>query len=485
MSAKTLSHWFNKACEGTALRPVLTIDDQGLDCEALASQRAQLVHTLRSHAITEGQSLALSTPSSRFIYLMLHACAELGVSLFPIDPHLPPQWRQVLLENSGVHYLVTTDVLDFIDVAGGSLSVSEVRPGGTLHEGSNEVALVIATSGSSGEPKGVMLEWQTIYNSAVAVNHRLDLGASDCWLNCLPLHHIGGLSILFRTVLAGASMVLHQGFDATRVWQDIQRVRISHLSLVPVMLEQLLAVAEAPPPEFLRVVLIGGAALEPGLAERALAAGWPLFVTYGMSETASQVATQPLTSASAINKPIPLLAGVECSVVDEGGELTNGIGRIRLRGELLMRGYANPEQRAGVGLDETGWYTTGDIGSYQAGSGIQVGGRADAVIISGGENILPQQVERLLQGCPGLSELCVLGVEDSLWGERVCLAYVGEATEQAVERWCRETIKGALRPRLFVQLEQLPRLSNGKLDRHALRQSCSALNGIRGGQHRT
>ena len=95
---------------------------------------------------------------------------------------------------------------------------------------------MIATSGSSGEPKTVMLSSQSLYHSAVAVNRCVDLEAADCWLNCLPLYHVGGLSIVFRTVLAGASMVLHQGFDAARVWRDIRQYRVSHISLVPVML---------------------------------------------------------------------------------------------------------------------------------------------------------------------------------------------------------------------------------------------------------
>ncbi len=318
-----------------------------------------------------------------------------------------------------------------------------------------------------------MLEWDAIYNSALVVNRQLGLGATDCWLNCLPLHHIGGLSIIYRTTLAGASMVLHEGFDAVRVWRDIERYRVTHLSLVPVMLAKLLAVAEGVPPEHLRVVLIGGAALDEALARRALEKGWPLFVTYGMTETGSQVATQSLTSVTNIDAPIPLLEGMECSVVDDAGRATDGVGRIRLRGEMMMRGYANPDQRAGDGLDDDGWYTTGDIGRYSAVSRIQVMGRADEMIISGGENIHPQQVEQLLHDCPGINESCVIGMDDPDWGERVCVVYSGDSSEQQVERWCRENIGGPLRPRLFVRLVQLPRLSNGKIDRQALIQRCS------------
>jgi O-succinylbenzoic acid--CoA ligase len=401
---------------------------------------------------------------------MIHASAELGVTLYPLDPRLPSQWRQGLLKNGGVDSLLVCDSNPSTDLDVSDLSITALKIGGEVKKIGAGVPIVIATSGSGGEPKGIMLEWDSIYHSAMAVNHRLGLRATDCWLNCLPLYHIGGLSIIFRTVLAGASMVLHQGFDAMHVWQDIRRYQVTHISLVPVMLAKLLEVADDAPPEHLRVVLVGGAALDESLARRALDVGWPLFVTYGMSETASQVATQPLNSAVAIRDPIPLLAGTECSVVDAKGVLTNGPGQIRLRGEFLMRGYANPGHKAGDGLDDDGWYVTGDIGTCSVESGIQITGRADEIIISGGENIHPQQVEQLLRDCPGISDLCVFGIDDPEWGERVCVTFSGDASEQAVAQWCRERIAGVLRPRQFVRLEALPRLSNGKIDRHTLKQ---------------
>jgi len=338
------------------------------------------------------------------------------------------------------------------------------------HNIKSDAAILIATSGSSGEPKSLMLGWDSIYNSAQAVNHQLNLASTDCWLNCLPLYHIGGLSIVFRTALTGASMVLHQHFEAERIWQDIRDYQVTHLSLVPVMLEKLLAITGDKPPEHLKVVLIGGAALNEGLAQRALANGWPLFITYGMSETGSQVATKALTTATEINTPIHLLEDMECSVVDKKGNLTNEPGLIRLRGKSLMQGYANPQHKKGDGFDEDGWYTTGDIGSYQPAEGITVIGRADEIIISGGEKIHPQQVERLMHAYAEIDDLCVIGVTDVEWGEKVCAIYSGKATEQKTELWCRENIQGPIRPRLFIRLVELPKLPNGKIDRHLLKQ---------------
>jgi len=467
MVNETLTYWFNIACTDQATSPVIHVDGASFDCVALSQQVEILIQFLRARTIGKGHTLALSTSSSWLFTLLMYASSELGATLYLLDPRLDTQLRKALLDRAGVNYLLTYEGNAVFEL---DITAFTITPLKQAQETESDAAVMIATSGSSGDPRGVMLGWGSIFNSARTINHQLDFGSSDCWLNCLPLYHIGGLSILFRTALAGASMVLHQGFDAECVWRDIKHYGVTHLSLVPVMLEKLLAVTDGAPPEHLRVAVIGGAALNEDLAQRALAADWPLFVTYGMSETSSQVATKVLTFAAEINTPIPLLEGMECSVIDENGKLTDKPGLIRLRGNLLMHGYANSEHRKGNGLDEAGWYTTGDIGSYQPAEGVKVTGRTDELIISGGEKIHPQQVEWLMQTCPEIDELCVTGVADAEWGEKVCVVYSGKATEQAIELWCRENIQGPTRPRLFVRLPELPRLSNGKINRHLLRQ---------------
>ncbi|MDH5485685.1 MAG: acyl--CoA ligase [Gammaproteobacteria bacterium] len=469
MATEALSHWFKLTPADTALSPAIYIDDHAIDYLAMSQRVDWLVQQLRKQSVGQGHRLALMSSSTSLHYLMTHATAALGATFYPLDPALPTAWQQALLNTAAVDYRVSCDSSFDINSDTSLFSVTALGQGGEVSEAQAAPAVMVATSGSSGEPKTVMLSSQSVYNSALAVNQRVDLTTTDCWLNCLPLYHIGGLSIIYRTALAGASMVLHQGFDAGRVWRDIRQYQVSHLSLVPVMLAKLLAVADSAPPRHLRVVLVGGAALDDDLAHRALAAGWPLFLTYGMSETGSQVATQALTTP-AINEPISLLAGVECAVINAMGEPTGGIGRIRFRGKLLMQGYANASGVAGEGLDADGWYTTGDLGCYEPEKGIQVVGRADAVIVSGGNKIHPQALEQLMSACPGVDEVCVLGVVDAEWGERVCAVYTGELDEPALEHWCRQNLGTVQRPRLFVRVPQLPRLASGKLDRYLLRQ---------------
>ena len=445
--------------------------DHSIHADSLSQQCEELIQPLDAYSIVSGQTIAVSTNCSWFILLMLHVSSEMGITLFPLDPRLPPHLRDDLLQQAGVDLLLSYSAPPSVRIDSQFLKISPLPHRTLPNRVHSEVALILATSGSSGAAKAVMLERDALYQSALAVNERLDLRADDCWLNCLPLYHIGGLSIPLRTMLTGASMLLQQGFKPKKVWQDLHRYPVTHLSLVPTMLAQLLDEShQRPLPKSVRTVLIGGEALNLQLAERALAQGWPLFVTYGMSETCSQVALNRWSSSTS-SQTMPLLPGMECSVVNDAGEVIDGIGHIRVRGKMLMRGFANPNHQSGDGIGVNGWYDTGDMGRYSATNGVEIVGRAGRVFKSGGEKVHPRQVEQLIAHHPNIQEFCVIGISDPVWGERVALCYTGNVNKEALERWCRERIDGALRPRLFFHLERLPLLANGKIDHQQLHQS--------------
>ena len=319
------------------------------------------------------------------------------------------------------------------------------------------VALVIATSGSEGEPHGVMLSDASLDAAAAAANRHLPLAAGDLWLDCLPLHHIGGLAILWRCARAGAGVLLHDGFNAEAVAADLARQPVTHLSLVPAMLARLLETGATPPPS-LRHVMIGGAALSQTLHDRAHAAGWPLNPSYGMSETAAQIATWTPADGpwheGLVGRP---LAGSEIALAADG--------RIRVRGPQLMLGYLG-----GGGIDEDGWLTTGDLGEIDAFGRLTVTGRADDMLVSGGANVHPLIVESCLAACPGVRDVAVTGLPDPVWGDLIVALVVGEAAAKDLKTWCRARLPGAAQPRRIVHLASLPRNAAGKLERAALRR---------------
>jgi len=335
-----------------------------------------------------------------------------------------------------------------VDRNGLSIPASPLPPG---------VALVITTSGSEGEPRGVMLSDANLDAAAVASNRRLPLLPGDLWLDCLPLHHIGGLSIVWRCTRAGAAVLLHEGFDAQAVAASLAQHRVTHLSLVPAMLAHLLDTGIRPPVS-LRHVLVGGAALVPSLFDRAIDAGWPLNPSYGMSETAAQVATHTAADgpwhAGLVGRP---LGANELTLAADG--------RIRIRGPQIMAGYVG-----GGGVAADGWLTTGDLGKIDAKGRLTVTGRADDMLISGGCNVPPLMVESCLAGCPGIRDVAVTGVPDPVWGDLVVALVVGNAPPESIDDWCRTRLPGAARPRRIVHLASLPRNATGKLEREALRR---------------
>lgn len=426
-----------------------------VDAAALAPHATALIadgEVLSFSVLAERSRHECGTPqvtaAAKALALCAYARSFQGVPFLPLDPALPQQRRDALLEQSKA----------WLDVC-----FAEVAP----------VELIIATSGSSGEHKWVMLSGENLAASVAASYARLALQQGDVWLDCLPLHHIGGMSILYRCAVARATVLLHEGFDARRVWDDLVDYRVTHISLVPAMLARLLDLAHgAPPPDTLKYALVGGGALSGVLALRARAAGWPLCVSYGMSETASQLATlSPLPenwTPGCVGTPLPGFE-VRIAAPDEAG-----VGVIQVRGAAVMAGYAHPSHEYGSGLQD-GWLTTGDLGRLDGSGQLYVLGRRDDMLVSGGVNVHPSEVEALLLRFPGVRDVALTALPDEAWGDRLVALVVGDAELEPLAVWCRENMASALRPRIMRRVAALPRNALGKLERIKLKHMAQEL----------
>ncbi|GAB4300064.1 MAG: o-succinylbenzoate--CoA ligase [Thiohalomonadaceae bacterium] len=435
----------------------------------LARKTATAIALLQAAGAGDGRPIAVISASPAAVCVLAHACGALALPLMPLDPALPEATLADLLAQAGVSVVVAdhryqgyehidTTVL-FAAADSDTIPPPRLAP--------HDIALLMATSGSSGQPKAVMLTAGNLKAAAQAAATRTPLHPGDRWLACLPLFHIGGYSILTRCALAGAEAAWLPGFETEAVWQALRTERITHLSLVPAMLAQLLDCCTDAPPATLRHVLVGGAALSAELAERAAQRGWPLQPTYGMSETASQVATlERLPSpwqAGQVGRPLP---GIDVALTDDG--------RLKIRGPMVMAGYANPELRRGDGLED-GWFISSDLAEISGSGELRIIGRADAMIISGGKKVHPATVEEQLLRCPGVTTVAVVGRPDPAWGEIVTAVYSGTWGEAELLAWCRAHISGALRPRAALRVAALPQLSNGKPDRQAIRHLAAAM----------
>lgn len=315
----------------------------------------------------------------------------------------------------------------------------------------DEVRVVIFTSGSSAQPRQVELTTAQLLFNALGSAIRLGHDVHDRWLACLPLHHIGGLSILMRCAWFGSCVVLEPRFDAERVAQMLDTGTVTLASFVPTMLARVLdARAAVPFPSALRAILVGGAAVSQPLLERCRALGAPLALTWGMSETASQVATR-FAGDLAAGHGAPPLAFARVGERD---------GRLTVRGPTVREAEL----------------LTDDLGYVDALGHIHVTGRADDVILSGGEKVVPAEVEALLLTHPAIAEVAVVARPDPRWGQRpVAFLVAREASLPAEEltRWCRERLAAFKVPAAFNWCAALPRTALGKIARATLRERAS------------
>ncbi len=335
-----------------------------------------------------------------------------------------------------------------LDVARAAVAAHPAPPG-TL--------AIVFTSGSTGTPRGAVLPRAGIVASAAA--SAANLGApppgGDRWLGCLPLAHTGGLTVVLRALIARAPLVLHDApFDAAAVARLAADHRVTLASLVPTQLDALLASPSWPPPT-LRAVLLGGAAAAPALLDRAAARGVPVRRTYGLTETWGQVATAPAAGAAPrALSGVTLRAGTAEApapiVIDAPWALTGWLGE--------------PPRPPGAPV------VTTDLGWLDGDGGVHVVGRADDVIITGGENVHPAQVEAALAGAPGVAAACAVGVPDPRWGQVVAAAIVAAPglDRAALAAWIDARLPSHHRPRRLVVVDALPLGPTGKVDRRAV-----------------
>ena len=333
----------------------------------------------------------------------------------------------------------------------------------------------IYTSGTSGRPKAALLTHGNLLASARGSAFHLGVRAEDRWLAPLPLYHVGGLSILVRSVLAGTTAVVHRRFDESAVSRALREQGVTLASLVPAMLRRLLEHdrGRSRYPASVRAVLIGGAGAPPELLARAERRGLPVAPTYGLTEAASQVTTLAPGEAGrrprSSGRPLP---GVSVAVDADGGRAGPGeVGEILVAGPTVSPGYlhAPPARRAG------GWLRTGDLGSLDADGHLTVADRRDDLVVSGGENVYPAEVEGALAAHPAVAECAVVGLPDERWGEAVVAAIVPAGGRpppaSEIEAFLRRRLAGYKLPRRVEVWEgPLPRTASGKLLRRSVRE---------------
>ncbi|AQL41568.1 o-succinylbenzoate--CoA ligase [Halorientalis sp. IM1011] len=334
--------------------------------------------------------------------------------------------------------------------------------------------LIMFTSGTTGRPKGVRLTVGNLVASATASAFRLGVSPGDRWLCCLPTYHMGGLAPVVRSALYGSTVAIQREFDAEATAAVLDEYGITGVSLVPTMLSRLLDAGWSPA-ESLRFVLLGGAPATDELLARCRDLGVPAHPTYGMTETASQIATaapeQTSSHEGTVGQP---LVNTTVTVVDEDGDpvAPGETGEIVVSGPTVTPGYLDPEVTEAA-FGELGLHT-GDVGSRDEDGRLWIHNRLDDRIVTGGENVDPGEVVAVLRDHPAVEEAAVVGLDDEEWGERVAALVVPIAgrspSTEEIEIHCRERLAGFKLPRTVGFAEELPRTASGTVDRDAVRE---------------
>ncbi|MDE0475736.1 MAG: class I adenylate-forming enzyme family protein [Gammaproteobacteria bacterium] len=476
----------------------IALDDGGAalsyrDLDAAANRLARRLVTL---GVKPGDAVAMLAPAGPGAVAAMYAAPRAGAALAPLSPALGRhEMRDALAAVRPAVVLCDPAhlelALDLVGAAGGGgksrvfclgsrdAAAGDRRPGAG-HPATDDirgvapcdeplpgptpddVVAILRTSGTGGRSRAVALTRRNFRASARAVRARLELGPQDAWHASLSLAHIGGMALVDRALAAGSRVVTRGEWRLEALAELLEAGAVSHVSLVPTMLGRLLD-AGLPHPfsASLRCVLVGGAGAPPRLVERALSGGLPLALTYGMTEACSQVATAPpaLVRAKPGTTGAPL-DGVEVRVA--------AAGEIEVRGDMVARAY----HRGGPIAGPHGWHRTGDLGRLDQDGHLWVTGRKARRIVSGGVNVHPAEVERVLAAHPAVAEAAVVGLPDPEWGERVAAVIVPSVARElhveAIHRHCRELLGPAARPRALLVLAELPRNPNGKIDRTRL-----------------
>ncbi|WP_067621772.1 o-succinylbenzoate--CoA ligase [Alicyclobacillus acidiphilus] len=502
--AIALPDWLQSQANRRPHQQAIVSPDGAMTYDELMHAASNCAASLYDRGIRAGHRVAVAAKSSLLHTLALHALIQLGAVIVPLNWRLSPEELAFQLGDSQARALMYDDgareLADRIIKAFGrdigAIAIDEHRRSQTTALASGPLAsapwrresiqlsethAIVYTSGTTGRPKGAMITYGNHWFSAMASVLQLGFDLEERWLVPMPLFHVGGMGVLMRSLIYGTTVVAHNGFDVERVNRALDEDGITIASLVPAMLSRLLEHREVPYPKTLRSILLGGSAAPRGLLERALTLGVPVNQSYGMTETNTQVVTlmshDALRKLGSSGKP---LANVSIAIADKDGVPTTEPdieGEILVRGPSVIAGYLNRPD-ANEQAFRGGWFHTGDIGRLDDEGYLYVLDRRSDLIVSGGENIYPAEVESAIGKLEAVVEAAVVARDDDTWGQ-VPVAFVVirgdrpldlDALKMSWTKQLRERLAHYKVPKAFFIVDELPRNASGKLLRRELRE---------------
>lgn len=457
--------------------------DERLTYRELDARAGRLAAWLRTQGVEPQSRVAVLCGNGLPFVLAAHAIPRAGAVLVPVNVRLTPDEVRFQLHDVDAQLLLFDASHAALAAGVGSwneesrsVSIEESLEGaGRLSPlparplDLSQTRAIIYTSGTTGTPKGAVLTHGNFWFSAAGSALNLSVLREDRWLAVLPLFHVGGLSILYRSAIYGTVAVVHERFDPTRVNRAIDHEGITIVSVVSTMVRRMIEErGDQPYPSTFRCALLGGGPAPLPLLERCAALGVPVVQTYGLTETTSQAATlDPQDARTRLGSAGKPLMTAEIRIDDDR---TGEAGEILVRGPIVSPGYVHGDE---TDARPDAWLHTGDIGYMDAEGYLYVLDRRSDLIVTGGENVYPAEVESALMAHPAVQEAGVFALPDEEWGQVVAAAVVpapgSSPNPSDLIAFCRERLAAYKAPRHITVVDTLPKNASGKLVRASLR----------------
>lgn len=501
----TVGDWFAERAARDGGRPALTFEGETWSYAEVQQRVEGLASGLAAGGVARGDRVGFLGVNQPAALLTMIAASRLGAVYVPLNFRLAAPELEFIVNDAGLHTLVVgRDNVAVIDGIRDRLAVSRYLA--TEHESpdwpafedlltgpraeesaeppdADDLAIIMYTSGTTGVPKGVMLTHSNLWWNNISLLNTFDVLSDDVTLTGSPLFHIAGLNVtIFTTWMRGGRVVLHRNFDAQTTLDDIERFGVTSMFGVPAMYSAIthLPTFESADLSTLRVAICGGAPAPEALLRTYAERGVGMLQGYGLTETCPAaiflVAEHSLAKLGSCGKP-PLY--IEAKLAGEDGDVEGSdvAGEICIRGANVSVGYWNRPDATAEAFDDEGWFHSGDVGVRDADGFYYVVDRIKDMVITGGENVYPTEVENVLYSHPAVRDVSVIGLPDEKWGESVTAVVVtnpgASVTLAEVRAFASERLARYKVPQRLVLVEELPRNPTGKVLKNQLRDDLS------------
>lgn len=471
-----MDNWLQKRVALTPNRKALAYHEQNWNFAELQQAVLNVCHHLVGQQVQMLPRVAVLGNNTPQLYFTILALQQLGSEIVFINKNLALPEIEYQLNDADVNLLIYADEFQkkLQSLQSASLiSLEELMNSDSIDAtpfiksefALDQVTSIMYTSGTTGSPKGVQQTFRNHWSSAIGADLNLPVTAKDTWICAVPLFHISGFSIMMRSLIYGMNVRLYEHFAPELINQDLVDGNGTIISVVPYMLKKLLSLKTHDYSENFSYLLLGGGAIDRKTLETCKAAKLNVIQSYGMTETVSQVVAlnfaDALRKLGSVGKPL-----FPVSLKIKGATKPNQIGEVLLKADNLTPGYLNHAEP----ITNNGWFATGDLGYLDEDGFLYLKSRLSELIISGGENIYPREVEAEINQFPGIVETAVVGKSDSTWGA-VPVAFLVTSTKVDFSQLTAYLLTKLAKykvPKKFILIDKLPKTHNGKLRRKQL-----------------